>query len=109
MSQQVDEWIINKIHEFVKKGVRYVREMQRHVKIFIKNELFHDTSLPPSTSRRYHLKKKDIRNHIYIAAIKLNFSKIDQENLELKIKKGKNNHRMIISLSVDMALYMKDV
>ena len=30
--------------------------------------------------------KKDIRNHMYIAAVKLKFSKIDQENLELKVK-----------------------
>ena len=86
MSQQVDERIINKIHQFVNEGVRDVKEMQRHVKIFVKNELFHGTSLPPSTSRRYHPKKKDIRNHMYIAAVKLKFSKTDQENLELKVK-----------------------
>ena len=86
MSQQVDERIINKIHQFVNEGVRDVREMQRHVKIFVKNELFHGTSLPPPTSRRYHPKKKDIWNHMYIAAVKLTFSKIDQENLELKVK-----------------------
>ena len=54
--------------------------------------------------------KKDIWNHMYIAAVKQKFSKIDQENLELKVKKnGNNNHQMIISFSEDMALYIKDV
>ena len=58
MSQQVDERIINNIHQFVNEGVRDVREIQRHVKIFIKNELFHGTSLLPPTSCRYHPKKE---------------------------------------------------
>ena len=31
-------------------------------------------------------KKKDIWNHMYIAAVKLKFSKKDQENLELKFR-----------------------
>ena len=30
--------------------------------------------------------KEDIWNHVYIATVKLKFSKIDQENLELKVK-----------------------
>ena len=89
MSQQVDEPIINKIHQFVNEGLSNVREMQRHMKIFVKNELFHGTSLPPPTSRRYHPKKKDIRNRMYIAAAKLKFSKTDQKNLELKVKEWK--------------------
>ena len=109
MSQLVEERIINKIHQFVNEGVCDVREMQRHVKVFVKNELFHGTSLPPSTSYRYHPKKKDIWNHMYITAVKLKFSKIDQERLELKVKEWQKQSLNDNFFSDDMALYMKDV
>ena len=72
----MDERIITKIHQLVNEGVRDVREMQ----------MFRSSPLPPPTSRRYNPKKKDVRNHIYIAAVKLKFSKLDQENLEFKVK-----------------------
>ena len=86
MSQQVDKRIINKIDQLVGEGVRQVREMQRHIRIFVKTELFRNAKLPASTSRRYHPKRKDIRNHMYKATMKLKFSKLDQENLEEKVK-----------------------
>ena len=82
----MDERIITKIHQLVNESVRDVREMQRHIKIYIKNELFCSSPLPPPTSRRYNPKKKDVRNHMYRAAVELKFSKLDQENLELKVK-----------------------
>ena len=59
-----------------------VREMQRHIKIYVKNKLFCSSPLPPLTFRRYNpKKKKNVCNHMYIAAVKLKFSKLDQENL----------------------------
>ena len=76
MSQQVDKKIINQINQLVTEGVRQVREMQRHIRIFVKTELFRGTKLPPSTSRRYFPKKKDLRNHMYRATMKLKFSKL---------------------------------
>ena len=51
--------------------------------------LFLGKPVPTSTSRRFHPKKKDIRNHIYIASAKLRLSKLDQENLYLKIQQWK--------------------
>ena len=39
--------------------------------------------------RRYHPKKKDIRNHMYTAVTKLRLSKLDQENLALNIEEWK--------------------
>lgn len=48
--------------------------------------LFRSAALPPTTSHRYHSKKKDIWNHMWVAAVKLKFSKLNQENFELKIK-----------------------
>ena len=45
--------------------------------------------VPPTTMRRYHPKKKDIRNHMYTAVTKLRLSKLDQENLALSIDEWK--------------------
>ena len=38
--------IIKKIYELVGEGVHQIREMERHLKIFVKNELFKDSPLP---------------------------------------------------------------
>ena len=86
LSKNVDSRIINKIHQLVGEGVRGVREMERHIKIYVKSELFRGLRVPPSTNRRYHPKRSDIRSHMYHASVKLRFSKMDQENLELKIR-----------------------
>ena len=40
MPLPVDEKLIKKIYELVDEGVHQVREMERHLKIFVKNELF---------------------------------------------------------------------
>ena len=53
MSQQIDKRIILKIHQLVGEGITQVREMQRHIRIFVKMELFPNQELPPTTSRRY--------------------------------------------------------
>ena len=86
MSQQIDKRIVLKIHQLVGEGVKQVREMQRHIRIFVKMELFRNQELPPTTSRRYFPKMSDLRNHMYKASINLKFSKLDQENLEEKVK-----------------------
>ena len=40
MSQQIDKTIVLKIHQLVGEGVKQVREMQRHIRIFVKMKLF---------------------------------------------------------------------
>ena len=88
MSQQIDKRIVVlKIHQLVGEGVKQVREMQRHIHIFVKMELFRNQELPPTTSWRYFPKISDLRNHMYRVSIKLKFSKLDQENLEEKVEK----------------------
>ena len=42
----MDEKLIKKIYELVGEGVHKVREMVRHLKIFVKDELFKDSLLP---------------------------------------------------------------
>ena len=46
VSLSVDEKLIKKIYELVGEGVHQVREMVRHLKIFVKNKLFKDSLLP---------------------------------------------------------------
>ena len=36
-------------------------------------------------SRRFFPERRDLRNHMYRASVKLRFSKIDQENLSMKV------------------------
>ena len=60
-------------------------EMKRHLRQFVKNELFPWQTPPPSTNRRYYPTDVDIRNHMYQASVRQMLSKIDQENLEKKI------------------------
>ena len=46
MSLPVDEKLIKKIYERVGEGVYQVREIERHLKFFVKTELFKDSPLP---------------------------------------------------------------
>ena len=88
-SQNVDKRVINKIHEPVGERVQNVREMARHVHIYVKNDLFHGSSIPPYANRRFNPSFKDVRNHMNKAAVKHKFSKLDQANLDLKVQKWK--------------------
>ena len=83
------ERVTNKIYQLVGEGVQNVREMARHIRIYVKNELFHGSSIPPSTNRRFDPTLKDVTNHMYKAAVKHKFSKLDQANLELKVQEWK--------------------
>ena len=75
MSQQIDKRIVEKIQELVGEGIRNIRQMERAINVFVKNDIFKGESLPPQTSR----------NHMYRASVKLRFSKINQENLSMKV------------------------
>ena len=49
-------------------------------------ELFEGQSPPPINSGHFNSEEYDIRNHMYNATIKLWMSKVDQENLAIKIE-----------------------
>ncbi|XP_048587483.1 uncharacterized protein LOC125570216 [Nematostella vectensis] len=49
-------------------------------------------SLKEESNRRYHPKDVDIRNHMYKATVKQMLSKVEQENLEDKIKGRKEEN-----------------
>ena len=88
-SQNVDKRVINKIHELVGEGVQNVREMARHIRIYVKNDLFRGSLIPSSANRRFNPTLKDIRNQMYKATVKHKLSKLDQANLDLKVQERK--------------------
>jgi len=59
--------------------------MRRHVKHFVRTELFPDGSLPRDTDRRFYPTAADYRNYIYRARTSKIHSKLDQVNLQLSI------------------------
>ena len=45
--------------------------------------------IPASSNYQFYPTLKDIRNHMYKAAVKLHFSKLDQANVDIKIQQWK--------------------
>ena len=93
MLQRVDEKIIEKISELVGEGVRSVEEMKRHLRIFVKDDLFRGRQQPERNNRGYYPKGKTIKNHMYSATINSRLSAIDQDNVEEVIRQWKNEER----------------
>ena len=85
MLQPIDKGLVDKIQILVGEGVKTVDEMKRHLRHYLRNDLFAGMTPPPITNRQYHPKDVDIRNHMYKATVKQMLSKVDQENLEQKI------------------------
>ena len=93
LSQPVDDRIIKKIEELVAEGVKDTYEMRRHLRVFLKNDLFCEgQELPPSTKHRFHPKLSDIRNHMYRATVRHRLSKIDQENVASRVEEWKTGN-----------------
>ena len=66
--------------------------MKRHLKQFVKCELFPGQTPPPITNRRFYPTDVDVRNHMYRASVKKLLSKVDQENLQRKIENWREEH-----------------
>ena len=92
MSQQLDKRIIDKLKELMNEGVRDPKEMRRALERYARKELFAGEQLPLATSRRFFPLKRDISNHMYLVAMKLRFSKIDQENISLTLSDWKKEN-----------------
>lgn len=89
MTQRLDEKVISKIEELVGEGVRRVDEMKRHLKIYVKDDLFRGKEQPQRSNRRYFPRAKTIKNHMYNAAMRARLSFMDQDNIERLIQKWK--------------------
>ena len=81
--------IIDLIYKQVAESVRNVKEMKRLIKSYVRNELFKDCQAPGIENKRFYPNNLSVRNHIYLATVRLRFSKINQINLEKKIEELK--------------------
>ena len=91
MAQRVHPKVIIKIHELVGAGISEVSEVKRALKLYVTKELC--SSNPPNKDdRAYYPTTHDLSNHIYKAKSLFQLSKLDQENLALKIKEWKENN-----------------
>ena len=70
----------------IAEGDKEVGEMKRHLKIFVKEVLFRDEQQPQDTNRRFFPKTSDLRTHMYRATVKNRMSRIDQANVQMKIR-----------------------
>lgn len=82
--QPIDKRLVVKIGELVGEGVKTVEEMKRHLRQFVKTELFPGENPPASTNRRYYPTDVDVRNHMYQASVKKMLSKTDQEHKTMR-------------------------
>ena len=87
-AQRLHPKLIEKIHEFVTEGTTQVQEVKRALKHYVQHSLCVNIK-PGLTNRAYYLTSTDIHNHIYLAQRACQLSKLDQENLNLKIQKWK--------------------
>ena len=86
MMQCIDDRLVKKNYELVADGVNRISEIERHLNIYVKNELFMGQTPPDHSNRRFYPTSCDIRNHMYRATIQYRHSCIDQENLQQKIE-----------------------
>ena len=92
MLQPVDKSLVDKIQILVGEGVKMGGEMKRHLRHYLRNDLFAGMTASPIMNRRYLPKDVDIRNHMYKATVKQMLSKVDKENLEKKIKQWRQEN-----------------
>lgn len=86
MAQRVNPNIATKISELVGEGMTDPHEVSKALKHYVTTVLCATTSTPDPDDRAYHPTIRDLRNHIYKAKKSLELSKLDQQNLKLKIE-----------------------
>ena len=89
MTLPIDSSVLSKIHELVRNSVTRVGEVQRHLTLFVKNDIFTGKTVPPVTNRRFFPSRRDISIHVYLARQRLLRSKCDQKNVEAKVMEWK--------------------
>ena len=87
-AQRIHPKLIEKIYELVSEGITDTQEVKRALKHYTLNVLCPEQK-PELTDRAYYPPSVDIRNHIYKAQQACQLSKLDQENLRLKIEMWK--------------------
>ncbi|XP_029923308.1 SUMO-activating enzyme subunit 1 isoform X1 [Myripristis murdjan] len=66
------------------------QEIQATLRHYVKTRMT-DTAAPSELDRAFYPKLKDIKNHIYLAKIKLRITKLDQDNFRQKLEDWKTD------------------
>ena len=85
-AQRVHPKLIEKIYELVSEGTAEVQEVKQALKHNVQHSLCVDVK-PDVTDRAYYPTSTDVLNYIYLAQCACQLSKLDQENLRLKVQK----------------------
>ena len=89
-AQRIHPKLIEQIYELVGEGTTEVQEVKRALKHYVQHSLCADVK-PDLTDRAYYPTSTDVHNHIYLAQCACQLSKLDQENLQLKVQKWKRD------------------
>ena len=84
-AQRVHPKLVEKIYELVSEGITDTQEVKRALKHYTLHALCPEQK-PELMDRAYYPTNTDIRNHVYKAQRACQLSKLDQENLQLKIE-----------------------
>ena len=94
--QRVNPIIVKKIAELVSAGILETGDVQKAINYFVKNRLpIGHGIIPLPSDRAFYPLPVHFRNHVGIMKSALELSKIDKENLQLKVedwKKGIPQH-----------------
>ena len=92
-AQRVHPKIIDQVNTLVGEGITEVREVKHALRHYVLHILFPDPNNRPSeTNRAYYPTNTDIKNHVYSAKRAQELSKLDQDNLRLKIDQRKRDN-----------------
>lgn len=90
--QRIHPIILNKISELVSSGMYETREVQKALNFYVKHSLPKEQNITPLPhDRAFYPLPNDIKNHVVNAKRALEMSKLDQENLRLKIEAWQND------------------
>ena len=91
-AQKVHPLLLTKISELVSANITDVHEVKKLLKYHTDNQISKELGFKPQAHDRvFYPNIVDIKNHVYRAKRALELSKLDQENLRLKIKEWKVN------------------
>ena len=89
-AQKLHPLIISKISDMVYAGITNTTEIKRSLRWYVQHDVAKEIGVTPKTTdRSLYPTDNDIRNHIHIAKRAIDLSKLDQENLQLKLQKWK--------------------
>ena len=89
MIARVNPHIAARISESVGEGITDPYEVRKALKHYVTTVLCASSNNPDPDDRAYYPTIRDLRNHIYKAKKALELSKLDQQNLKVKIEERK--------------------